>query len=85
MKEVEVKTVTKKITEEIVLSKSCDCCGKKIAGKHSEYDSDITSFDIEFGYGSRFDTSLWKLDICDDCLEKWTSSFIHKIKKVDRY
>jgi len=56
---------TIKFIEKIV----CDFCGKEVKGKET-YDSDITSFSIEPGYGSKFDTEIFNIDICDSCLEK---------------
>lgn len=80
----QTKTVEETITKEEVISVVCNCCGKTETGKYIDYDSTITNLNINFGYGSRFDTDTWKMDICDDCLEKWTSSFKHPIEKMKR-
>lgn len=73
----EQETVTKKILSTII----CDCCGKKVEVL-GEYDvGEVNSFNIEFGYGSRYDLSKWHIDACDDCIEKWVDSFKHKIDK----
>jgi hypothetical protein len=74
-------TETKTVSEEKVTAITCNCCGKTETGEHIDYDSTITSVDISFGYGSRFDTDTWKMDLCDDCLEKWVSTFKHPIEK----
>jgi len=76
-----IQTETKTITEEKVTSITCNCCGKVVEGETVEYDSDITELNISFGYGSRFDTNQWNMDICDDCLEKWVSTFKLPITK----
>lgn len=67
------------VTQETVVSVTCDCCGKI---EYKDYcGSDITPVQVEFGYGSRFDTSAWCIDVCDDCIEKWVSTFKNKITK----
>lgn len=60
----------------------CDCCGKTIDVAEI-CGSDINDFSITFGYGSKFDLTKWDLDICDDCLEKWVSTFKHDITKKE--
>ena len=58
----------------------CNCCGKKITTDHY-CGSDITPISVEFGYGSRFDMEIWKMDICDSCIGKWVRKFKHKVEK----
>ena len=40
------------------------------------------SFEIQFGYGSKFDYETWKFDICDDCAEKYFMKFKSKDKVI---
>jgi|SaaInlStandDraft_4_1057021.scaffolds.fasta_scaffold20813_4 hypothetical protein len=72
------KTITETVerTEEIVVSLTCNCCGKTYT--HDDVDmGDITNIDFSFGYGSRFDLQHWDFDICDDCIEAWVKTFKH--------
>lgn len=73
------------VIETKTTSVTCDCCGKTIKGEHASDMGDITDVVIQFGYGSRFDTDIWKMDICDDCLEKWVSTFKYPIEKREGY
>lgn len=68
-------------TKQVLTELICNCCGKTIDVEHT-MGTDITEFKVHFGYGSRFDMSFWEMDICDDCLEKWTSTFKHKVDVV---
>ena len=79
MKEVEIKEKT--VEEKIVTLVVCNCCGKSEKGEHVDYDSSITSIEIPFGYGSRFDTEHWKMDLCDDCLENLVAGFKYPVEK----
>ena len=59
--------IEKVIKEEEIVKISCDFCTKESTTPLS---SDITSFSIEPGYGSKFDSESFDFDICDKCLEK---------------
>lgn len=45
----------------------CDWCGKQEIVNHVAH---ITSFEIRFQYGSRFDGNVHAHDVCDDCYVK---------------
>lgn len=63
------------ISTNVAVSMVCNCCGK-VSEIHDDFDdTDITDITISFSYGSRFDLEKWVMDICDDCLTKWASSF----------
>ena len=66
--------------QEVVAEIICNCCGKTIDAEHT-IGSDINSFKIHFGYGSRFDMTSWEMDICDDCLEAWVKTFKHPVSE----
>lgn len=53
----------------------CDCCGDKVTGVEEVRMCDIQTQRFEFGYGSRFDTDEFEVDICDDCLEQMFENF----------
>ena len=62
-----------------VVKTECDFC-KKICSRSVNANSDETglngaSFDIQFGYGSKFDYETWRFDICDECAEKHLMKF----------
>jgi hypothetical protein len=57
-------------TEYKLKSIKCDFCGKK-GDTIDGLPLDVNSFQIGFGYGSKYDTELHKFDICDDCYEKF--------------
>lgn len=75
---LQLVTQQQSVLQEII----CDCCGK-IVNLNNVCCSDITDLKIKFGYGSKFDMSCWEIDICDDCVEKWVSTFKHQIIKQD--
>jgi len=62
---------TKKInqTVEIPEKVTCDFC-KKVMKINSCDSFAGASFQLHFGYGSRYDTEIWGFDICDDCVDK---------------
>lgn len=71
--------------EEIITKKlvkaSCDFCGE---------DFDITSVEckgfgnlkINFGYGSRFDGSEFRGEVCDDCFAKLFKNKIRQTRSI---
>jgi len=60
---------------------ACDWCGKK-SGKDGFFEGG--SGEISFGYGSKFDGANCKIDICDDCFEKYADKMaIRKMQKID--
>lgn len=76
------KTQNQKIEIEIekLLSITCNMCGKTYTYKDGYFEHDITTVNVQFGYGSKFDTENWEFDLCDDCLEKIVDKFICKPK-----
>jgi|LakMenEpi03Aug12_release.lakeMendotaPanAssembly.Ray.scaffolds.fasta_scaffold977024_2 hypothetical protein len=82
-----IKYIEKEVTttEKIVSMVACDCCGKEthITDEYQFVCSNITNFSILFGYGSKFDMDTWDFEICDDCIEKWVSTFKHPVKTND--
>ena len=76
----EVEEVVHEVKEEELISVTCDCCGKT---DNIPYYSDIQRHVLSFGYGSKFDTEEWHIDVCDKCIEAWTNSFEHKPDKID--
>lgn len=67
-------------TKKVVASVVCNCCGKTNDVEHT-MGGDINEMSVHFGYGSKYDLSIWELDICDDCLDKWRNTFKHPVKE----
>ena len=76
------KTQKQKIEIEIEkpLSITCNMCGKSYTYKDEYFAHDITTINVQFGYGSKVDMENWEFDLCDDCLEKIVDKFIYKPK-----
>lgn len=79
----ETKTVVKE--EEVVVSLTiiCNKCGREFAQDTSDvwsehfWDSEVHSFDVGFGYGSKYDMETWGFHLCDDCLTEIVKTFKH--------
>ena len=75
------KTIEKPVEELEALT--CNKCGVTAIVRGDGLDSlsalhQFQSFEMSFGYGSNFDEEIWSFDLCEDCLEKFVSTF--KIK-----
>jgi len=66
-KSIKVKELINKVS-----SITCDKCKKTDT---DEDWSNITTIDINFGFGSKFDTEQWTMDLCDDCIEELLSDY----------
>lgn len=71
------KVVVKEI-HSIPVKTICNCCGKKHKIVDNYFTGNITPVQIEFSYGSRFDGVKVDFDICDDCIQRIVSDFVHK-------
>lgn len=78
MKKFRVETVVRK--EDILYEVSCDGCGKTIkvdpqmSNENASYSKDwecIHHIHVSFGFGSRYDLEDWRIDICENCLDKF--------------
>ena len=72
------KDVKKIETHKEVVAIKCDRCHKEYS---NDYDHDITPIQIEFGYGSKFDTEIWNFDLCDECIEEVFKDIDKKVKR----
>ncbi len=79
------ETVAKQkiIIETATTAVTCNCCGHKISGNDLSYNNTITPLRIDFGYGSKHDTDVWDMDICDSCLENWVGTFKYPVNKKE--
>ncbi|WP_433744509.1 hypothetical protein [Falsibacillus pallidus] len=76
MKEYQ-KIISKK---EILKSVKCNKCGKTELFNGPEDKNllklnDFHTFDIKFGYGSKYDEQRWMFDLCESCLIEFIGSF----------
>lgn len=82
MRKVNVTETVVTVKETQVQSLECDCCGREEHGQNIEYWSSIERHNIEFGYGSSHDGDSYQIEVCDECIMKWFSTFKHKPKKT---
>jgi hypothetical protein len=68
-KEEEVKEV------DIIDSIVCNRCGKEVIAYNGMCGTCTHNFEIQFGWGSKRDTDIWKFDLCEKCLEDFVSTF----------
>ena len=78
------KQIVKEITQNIVANIFCDKCGKTILVKKTEYNF-IRGGQVEmkFGYGSKYDSDLYRFELCDECVENFLKSFKHPCLKSE--
>ena len=71
----EVEQVESKKLVQVV----CNKCGKVMSFIDSPSDIICGCFvEFFFGYGSRNDGDLYKIDLCDDCIDEFFDSFTHQ-------
>jgi hypothetical protein len=59
------------ITTNEIIDTICDKCG--ISSKEEREKGNevyFESFEIEWGYGSKYDTDKWTWDLCESCIEE---------------
>ena len=61
MKKYKNVTVNKEV--ETIEEYICDRCEKVSKDSVSPY---VQTIHIDWGYGSKFDTELWEIDLCED-------------------
>lgn len=59
----------------IEVERICNKCGKKIDVSNPIADKTVTEISVNFGYGSAFDTQIWRFDLCDNCMVEITRGF----------
>ena len=78
------KFKTIEMPQEIVTEYVCDKCGKKSEDGFSPY---IQTLHIDWGYGSKFDTEMWEIDLCEECLIKMleeTNTTVQQYYDIDK-
>ena len=76
-----MKTFKKVQVEQQQLSLlTCNKCGivKEITDEPLGFvaEHQFQQFTFNFGYGSRFDDETWSFDLCEDCLDEFTKTFL---------
>lgn len=72
------------ITRSVVVSITCDRCGKETLGARGNSDKEGGQVNIgSFGYGSRHDGLYVMREICDDCVVELIDWFKKDAEPVD--
>lgn len=59
----------------------CNGCGRELKVEKEILREDCFSADVRFGYFSRKDGLRHKFDLCEDCYDKWISSFAFPVEE----
>lgn len=62
----------------------CNCCGKEIPMVQDGMREDSFHGEKTWGYLSEQDGRQDNFDVCQDCYEKWTSSFAIKVNESEK-
>ena len=58
----------------------CNKCGKEILVEKSLYHKDVLTVEKRWGYFSEKDNEVHTFDICEECYDEWTSTFLIPIE-----
>lgn len=53
----------------------CNCCGRELTVEKGIVKEEYISILKTFGYFSKKDGTKHRLDVCEDCYDKWLESF----------
>ncbi len=53
----------------------CNCCGRKLTASKGVVKEGVLSINADWGYFSKKDGEIHKIDICEECYDKWKLSF----------
>lgn len=77
-----IRTEKKKveITEEHIIAIKCDLCNRYEVLEDNDMALNVFGqFRKRIGYGSQYDGNEYRLDVCDDCLDKFGTKIDHRI------
>lgn len=63
---------------------TCNKCGKSADIKEGDAPDiqykleKFPTIELGFGYGSKWDMERWSFNLCEECLETFVGSFVHK-------
>lgn len=60
----------------------CNGCGRELKVEKEILREGSFSADVRFGYFSRKDGLRHKFDLCEDCYDKWISSFAIPVQEI---
>ena len=69
------KKIQKTVEVEEIIDVTCNKCNKSICVDGC-YSTKGASFDVDFWYGSNKDGCVFRFELCDDCFDKLTKSFL---------
>ena len=73
------KLKTIEVPENVIENITCDKCGKVSEDGFIPY---IHTISIDWGYGSKFDTEKWEIDLCENCLVQMLENSKIKIERA---
>jgi hypothetical protein len=79
-----IETLEQMAITHFVSNTYCDFCKKRIFENAPDHSYAGASFEVQFGYGSKYDGEKWKLDICDECAEQKLKEFKNDNIGVER-
>lgn len=54
----------------------CNKCGKSSLNAKDSFSVNLFhNFTVEFTYGSEDDGTVWRFDLCEDCVKEYVKSF----------
>lgn len=65
----------KKIAQDVVISTTCNKCGKEFLNEDGYANGEIEHFKVEFGWGSFIDMDVFMFDLCDSCFYEFVKTF----------
>lgn len=80
----ETRRVTRYDVEFVAKTITCNKCGKSADIKEGDYydfhfkREEFPTIELSFGYGSKWDREHWSFNLCEECLETFVESFVHK-------
>lgn len=80
----ENRRVTRYDVEFVAKTITCNKCGKSADIKEGDYSDlhfkreEFPTIELSFGYGSKWDMERWSFNLCEECLETFVESFVHK-------
>lgn len=70
-----IKTEMQMRETEVISSVYCNVCGKEIRADDRGYYPDFVHIDKTWNYFSNKDGEVQKIDICEECWDRFTASF----------
>ena len=62
---------------------NCNVCGRKMKVKAGIIQEGCFHVDYPWGYFSKKDGMIHHFDLCEECYDKWTGSFILPVQEAE--